>query len=168
MRVWNHTSARNSCSFTDEVLAHCHSKAAFSLSAGDSPRPSDGRGIKGEGAGEGRGEVVPNHCHREACKHISHSHRNTVADPVAAGASRITFARFFERSGIVDPYSSVTMKDKIPVDPAAELSLDNVLTDIRFRGRLGFKLKDYTFSSDFNFVELEFEKCGGPEKSKKP
>ena len=60
------------------------------------------------------------------------------------------------------------MKDKIPVDPAAELSLDNVLTDIRFRGRLGYKLKDYTFSPNFDFVELEFEKCSGAaDKSKK-
>jgi len=60
------------------------------------------------------------------------------------------------------------MKDTIPVDPDAELSLDNVLTDIRFRGELGFKLADYKFSSDFTSVDLEFEKCGGPtDKSKR-
>ena len=59
------------------------------------------------------------------------------------------------------------MTDKIPVDPGAELSLDNVLTDIRFRGRLGFKLKDYKFSPDFTTVELEFEPCSGGDKAKK-
>ncbi len=59
------------------------------------------------------------------------------------------------------------MKDTIPIDPGAELSLDNVLTDIRFRGRLGFKLKDYKFSSDFTSVELEFEPCSGIAKAKK-
>ena len=48
------------------------------------------------------------------------------------------------------------MKDTIPVDSNAEGSLDNVLTDIRFRGQFGFKLSDYTFSSDFTSVELEF------------
>lgn len=53
-----------------------------------------------------------------------------------------------------------TFKDDIPVEPTAEMSLDNVLTDIRFRGWLGFKLKDYTLSANFSSVELEFEKCG--------
>jgi len=57
------------------------------------------------------------------------------------------------------------MSDTIPIDPNAELSLDNVLSDIRFRGQLGFKLKDYTFSSDFTSVDLEFEK-GGSERRK--
>ena len=56
------------------------------------------------------------------------------------------------------------MEDPIPVDPQAELSLDNVLTNIRFRARLGFKLKDYTFSDDFTSVELEFEPCTSAEK----
>ena len=61
------------------------------------------------------------------------------------------------------------MKDRIPVDPSAELSLDNVLTNIRFRGELGFKLTNYTFASDFTYVDLEFEKCGGAkEKTKTP
>ncbi len=60
------------------------------------------------------------------------------------------------------------MKDTIPVDPVAELSLDNVLTDIRFRARLGFKLKDYTFSPDFSSVQLEFEACASAQdKTKK-
>jgi len=59
------------------------------------------------------------------------------------------------------------MTDRIPVEPAAELSLDNVLTDIRFRGRLGFKLKDYKFNADMTFVDLEFEACAGPDKAKK-
>jgi len=59
------------------------------------------------------------------------------------------------------------MKDTIPVDPQAELSLDNVLTDIRFRSRLGFKLKDYTFAPDFTSVELEFEPCSSGDKPKK-
>jgi hypothetical protein len=54
------------------------------------------------------------------------------------------------------------MKDTIPVDPSAETSLDNVLTDIRFRGQLGFKLSNYTFSADFSSVELVFEPCSGP------
>jgi len=57
------------------------------------------------------------------------------------------------------------MSDTIPIDPNAELSLDNVLSDIRFRAQLGFKLKDYTFSSDFTSVDLEFEK-GGSERRK--
>jgi hypothetical protein len=52
------------------------------------------------------------------------------------------------------------MKDTIPVDPNAETSLDNVLTDIRFRGQLGFKLSNYTLSPDFTCVELEFVSCG--------
>ena len=51
------------------------------------------------------------------------------------------------------------MKDTIPVDPSAETSLDNVLTDIRFRGQLGFKLSNYTLSPDFTSVELEFVPC---------
>jgi len=51
------------------------------------------------------------------------------------------------------------MKDNIPVEPDAELSLDNVLTDIRFRGELGYCLTDYTFSADSDSVELEFQKC---------
>src|SRR5437867_1452094 len=38
------------------------------------------------------------------------------------------------------PTQSAIMKDRIPVDLDAELSLDNVLTDIRFRGELGYKL----------------------------
>jgi hypothetical protein len=59
------------------------------------------------------------------------------------------------------------MKDRIPVDPVGELSLDNVLTDIRFRGQLGYKLANYTFSNDFTSVELEFEPCSAPEKMKK-
>ncbi len=59
------------------------------------------------------------------------------------------------------------MKDTIPVDPQAELSLDNVLTDIRFRGDLGYRLKDYTFAPDHNSVELEFVPCPGAEKKKK-
>jgi len=59
------------------------------------------------------------------------------------------------------------MKDRIPVDPEAELSLDNVLTDIRFRGELGYKLKNYTFSPDFTSVELEFEPCSTAEKTKR-
>ena len=45
--------------------------------------------------------------------------------------------------------------------PSAETSLDNVLTDIRFRGQLGFKLSNYTLSSDFTSVELEFVPCAG-------
>ena len=61
------------------------------------------------------------------------------------------------------------MKDTMPVDTDAELSLDNVLTDIRFRGELGYKLKDYKFSPSLDSVELEFEKCNGlAEKAKKP
>ena len=52
-----------------------------------------------------------------------------------------------------------TISDSVPVDPAAELSVDNVLTDIRLRGEAGYKLKDYKFSPDFTSVELEFEKC---------
>ena len=55
------------------------------------------------------------------------------------------------------------MKDNTPIDPVAELSLDNVLTIIRFRGTLGYKLKDYTFSPDRTSVELVFEKCGGEQ-----
>ena len=52
-----------------------------------------------------------------------------------------------------------TLKDSVPVDPAAELSLDNVLTNIRLRGEAGYKLKDYKFSPNFDTVELEFERC---------
>ena len=59
------------------------------------------------------------------------------------------------------------MTDKIPVDPAAELSLDNVLTDVRFRARFGLKLKDYKLSPDSAFVELEFEPCSATEKARK-
>jgi hypothetical protein len=60
------------------------------------------------------------------------------------------------------------MKDTIPVDPGAETSLDNVLTVIRFRGRLGFKLADYTLSPDFTSVELEFAPCAGTAAAMKP
>jgi hypothetical protein len=56
------------------------------------------------------------------------------------------------------------MKDKVPVDPDAELSLDNVLTNIRFRGELGYTLANYTFSADFSTVELEFVPCGSDKK----
>jgi len=56
------------------------------------------------------------------------------------------------------------MSDTIPIDPNAELSLDNVLSDIRFRAQLGFKLKDYTFSADLTSVDLEFEKCGSERR----
>lgn len=59
------------------------------------------------------------------------------------------------------------MKDKIPIDPNAELSLDNVLTDIRFRGESGFLLSNYTFSPDFTSVELEFAPCGADDTTKK-
>jgi hypothetical protein len=59
--------------------------------------------------------------------------------------------------------------DNIAVDPVAELSLDNVLTDIRFRGKLGYKLADYTLADDKNSVELVFEKCSPVAgKTKKP
>ena len=61
------------------------------------------------------------------------------------------------------------IEDTVPVDPGAELSLDNVLTDIRFRGQLGYKLTDYSYSADSLSVELEFEKCtGAAEKPRKP
>jgi len=53
----------------------------------------------------------------------------------------------------------MNIKDSIPVDTAAELSLDNVLTDIRFRGKLGFKLVDYTFTNNNSTVVLEFGSC---------
>jgi hypothetical protein len=49
------------------------------------------------------------------------------------------------------------MKDRIPVDPSAELSLDNILTNIRFRAQLGLKLVNYTMASDYSYVDLEFE-----------
>jgi hypothetical protein len=60
------------------------------------------------------------------------------------------------------------MKDTVPVEPSAELSLDNVLTNIRFRGEFGYKLKDYTLSPDRTSVELEFEPCvkEAPKKSR--
>jgi hypothetical protein len=63
-----------------------------------------------------------------------------------------------------------TLNDSVPVDPEAELSLDNVLTNIRLRGEAGYKLKDYTFSPGFDTVELEFERCGagGAAKAGKP
>ena len=54
------------------------------------------------------------------------------------------------------------MTDTIPVDASAETSLDNVLTDIRFRGQLGFVLSNYTFSSDFTSVDLEFSPYAAP------
>jgi hypothetical protein len=57
------------------------------------------------------------------------------------------------------------IKDTIPKGPAAELSLDNVLIGIRFRGKLGFKLADYAFAAGNVTVILEFESCGS-EKSK--
>ena len=61
------------------------------------------------------------------------------------------------------------IKDTVPVDPDAELSLDNVLADIRLRGEAGYKLRNYTFSSNFDSVELEFVRCttGSTPKSKK-
>jgi hypothetical protein len=61
----------------------------------------------------------------------------------------------------------MNFKDTIPVDPAAELSLDNILTDIRFRGELGFKLVDYTFTNANATVVLEFGSCVvAPDKTK--
>jgi len=59
------------------------------------------------------------------------------------------------------------MTDTIPVEPAAELSLDNVLTNIRFRGEAGLKLKDFNFSSDFTSVDLEFVPCTSEAKVKR-
>ena len=54
------------------------------------------------------------------------------------------------------------MTDSIPVDASAETSLDNVLTDIRFRNAHGFRLSDYKFSPDFTSVELQFVPCAAP------
>ena len=56
----------------------------------------------------------------------------------------------------------MNFNDTIPIEPAAELSLDNVLTDIRFRNQHGFKLVDYQVTDDRKTVVLEFSP---PEKS---
>ena len=56
--------------------------------------------------------------------------------------------------------------DPVPVDPSAETSLDNVLTNIRFRNAHGFRLFDYQFSPDFTSVELQFVPCAAQPAAK--
>lgn len=61
--------------------------------------------------------------------------------------------------GVLRVVGSINFKDTVPVDSTVELNLDNVLTDIRFRGQLGFMLVDYSFASGDTSVTLEFGPC---------
>jgi len=54
------------------------------------------------------------------------------------------------------------MKDTVPVDPEAEPSLENVLSDIRFRCGNGYILSDYSISADRTTVVLEFAPVPAP------
>jgi hypothetical protein len=61
----------------------------------------------------------------------------------------------------------MNVTDSIPIESAAKLSLNNVLTNIQFRNKHGFKLTSYQITDGNKTVVLEYATVEKPSRKGK-
>lgn len=61
----------------------------------------------------------------------------------------------------------MNVTDSIPIESAARLSLNNVLTSIQFRNKHGFRLSNHQFTDGNKTVVLEYAPVEKPARKPK-